>query len=220
MLHFLKHICEYTCRMTWSIHPSNQNCNTHTLVSKSKNIINCTGILCLFFQCVLTSWILTTVTRDNYWPLVTIAVSIAVSTLAVCDLIHARYHMFWFWNTINLLGDMNMLDLNMQSCSCYPLQTTCMKCRYCFSAKIVTRVNLLPRLQNVVVHDLFKYRPTTDFKMATRRIFADRWEIIIQFNKVMQWNGIFKSFTMLIHRQKVSSVVLFKGCSSLKSSII
>ena len=59
---------------TWSIQPSNQNCNTHTLVSKSKNIMNCTGILCLFFQCVLTSWLLTTVTRDNYWPLVTIAV--------------------------------------------------------------------------------------------------------------------------------------------------
>ena len=63
MLHFLLHNCEY--RMTWSINPLN---------IKSNNIMNSTGILSL---CVSSMWTnimnnLTTITRDNYRPFITV----------------------------------------------------------------------------------------------------------------------------------------------------
>ena len=80
--------------------------------------------LCVFLPCDLISWILTTVTRDNYQSLVTvIVISMVSSTLAwnrkVCDLIHRRHHLFCFCKTINLYGDMAMLDLLLQFYSCY-----------------------------------------------------------------------------------------------------
>ena len=49
--------------------------------------------LCVFLPCGLTSWVLTTVTRDNYQPLVMVIV------FAGC---------FHACNIINLLGDMAM----------------------------------------------------------------------------------------------------------------
>ena len=83
-----------------------------------------------------------------------------------------------------------MLDLNMQSYSCYPLQTTCMKCKYCFSAKIVTRVNLLPRLQNVVVHDYsnigllltLKWQHGEFLQIDGKSLYI----FVYEYNKVMQ----------------------------------
>ena len=56
MLHFHMQVCEY--RMTLSIVTFD-----HALISKSKNIMNCTGISSVcFLSCDLTSWILMTVT--------------------------------------------------------------------------------------------------------------------------------------------------------------
>ena len=54
-----------------------------------------------------------TVTRDNYQLTV---VSMLAWNRKVSDMIHGRYHL----NAINLLGDVAMLDLLMQSCSCFP----------------------------------------------------------------------------------------------------
>ena len=45
------------------------------------------------------------------------------------DLIHERFLLSCFCNIINLLRDMG-----------YSLQITCMKCRFCYSAKLDTRV--------------------------------------------------------------------------------
>ena len=56
MSHFHMQVCEY--RMTLSIVTFD-----HALISKSKNIMNCTGISSVcFLSCDLTSWILMNVT--------------------------------------------------------------------------------------------------------------------------------------------------------------
>ena len=49
----------------------------------------------------------------------------------------------------------------MQPCSCYPLQITCMNCRYCFSAKIDTTVIFFqsiapPTKRSLASHFTFK----------------------------------------------------------------
>ena len=58
-----------------------------------------------------------TVTSDNYQLTV---VSMLAWNRKVSDMIHGRYHLFCSRNAINLLGDVAMLDLLMQSCSCFP----------------------------------------------------------------------------------------------------
>ena len=118
-------------------------CNIHAIKSKSKNIMNYTGnpSVCVSPMWPNT-WILTTVTRDNYWTLVTVIVCdssfyTCISLKSLWFDLWYRYHLFCFWNNINLFGDMAMLSLSMLSCMCYmyPL-ITCMKCRYSYSAKI------------------------------------------------------------------------------------
>ena len=70
-----------------------------------------------------------------------------------------------------------MLDLLMQSCSWYPLQIISMKCRYCYSAKIDTRVfffQSIARLQDIVVHNLFKKTSDFTLKMESVCMQVDR----------------------------------------------
>ena len=101
------------------------HCNIHAIKSKSKNIMNYTGnpSVCVSPMWPNT-WILTTVTRDNYWTLVTVIVSdssfyTCISLKSLWFDLWYRYHLFCFWNNINLFGDMAMLSLSMLSCMCY-----------------------------------------------------------------------------------------------------
>ena len=78
--------------------------------------------LCVFLQCDLTSWLYTTVTHDKYQSLVTVIVfdgcfhaRIEIEKFVIW-FTEDRYPLLFFSNSINVYGDMAMLD----SCSCYP----------------------------------------------------------------------------------------------------
>ena len=71
-----------------------------------------------------------TVTRDNY---------LHARNRKVSDMIHGRYYLFCSRNAINLLGDVAMLDLLMQSCSCFPPSNHLHEVIF-YSAKLDTRV--------------------------------------------------------------------------------
>ena len=64
--------------------------------------------LCVSLPCDVTSWILTTVTCESYWSLVTVIVSDSCFHGRInrkdCDLIHGRYNLYCLRNSINLLG--------------------------------------------------------------------------------------------------------------------
>ena len=99
-----------------------------------------------------------TETRDNYQ--LTVASMLAWNR-KVSDMIHGRYNLFCSRNAINLLGDVAMLDLVMQSCSCFPPSNHLHEKQdwYCYSAKLDTRVifsqSIVPPTK-LFVHDLFK----------------------------------------------------------------
>ena len=90
--------------------------------------------LCVFHPCDITSWILTTVSRDKYQPPVTVIV------LDGCFHACMESKSLWFYSRkilfvllckiIISFGDMTVIDLLIQSCSFY---TTLNHLWYCYS---------------------------------------------------------------------------------------
>ena len=62
----------------------------------------------------------------------------------------------------------------MQSCSFYPLHITCMKCRYCYSAKIYGRVIIFQSIAPPTKYSRAYRQVTLHLKMAMHLVFACR----------------------------------------------
>ena len=91
-----------------------QNFNIHMLISKLKNLMNCTGIPSV---CISPMWPnIMNINDWNTWQLLATHYCNFIPSLfsrlafhwkvCVCDMIYGRYLLFCFWNTINSLGNM------------------------------------------------------------------------------------------------------------------
>ena len=129
--------------MTWSINLLNINCNIHALISKSNNIYhNCTGSPSL---CASPMWPnIMNINDCNAWQLSATRCGNRI------QLLFPRSHVigkFVIWFTVDIIcfafetyhwylwgyGYGTFVRFTL-------LQITCMKCRYCYSGKIDTRV--------------------------------------------------------------------------------
>ena len=124
----------------------------------------------------------------------------------VSDLIHGKY-LFCFCNTINLLGDTAMLDLEMQSCSCYtPINhlnemQVLLFCEIRYYSHFLSIHSSIFKTQSGKIYS--SRIVTLHLKMATLLIFAGRWTekghhfAYVSMSIIKQFNAItFQKFAL------------------------